>query len=100
MHYSTPKEALSKWYRRSSRINYSKLFCLLTENDFFRKDQIERFYNILEVNNLKGEFLTNHDYSGTKAKFIPNVPESGGNVAWRPNIIVSCLNWKFIVNSL
>ena len=28
MHYPDPKEALSKWYRRASRMNFKKLFFL------------------------------------------------------------------------
>lgn len=31
---------------------------------------------------------------------VPNVPTSGGNAAWRPEIIVSCLDWKKIINDL
>lgn len=99
MHYPNPEEALSKWYRRSKRINYSKLFCLLTENEFFKKEHAASFDTIIQSNSFNGRCLTVNKYK-SGGVHVPNVPTSGGNAAWRPEIIVSCLDWKKIINDL
>ena len=99
MHYPNPEEALSKWYRRSKRLNYSKVFCLLTENEFFKDEHIIRFNSIMKTNNSKGICLTVKKYK-TGGEYVPNIPTSGENAAWIPDIIVRCINWKKIINSL
>ena len=102
MHYPDPKEAISKWYRRTSRINYKKLFFLLTETEFMRQGQIRLFSEILENRGYFGVCLTMNDYNVFHSKYISSVPidEENGNAAWMPEIIISSLDWKKILNNL
>lgn len=99
MHYPNPEEALSKWYRRSKRLNYSKIFCLLTENEFFKDEHILEFDSIMKNQNCKGVCLTFNMYKHG-GRHVSNVPTNGGNAAWRPDIIVRCIDWKKIINNL
>lgn len=99
LHYPDPEEALGKWYRRSSRINYKKLFFLLTETELMKDGQLQHFSQIIEGGN-KGVCLTLNDYKIPHSLYVPNVPKDGSNAAWQPQIILSCLDWKTILNDL
>lgn len=48
MHYPDPKEALSKWHRRASRINFDKMFFLLTETELMKIEHINKFVELLD----------------------------------------------------
>ena len=101
LHYPDPNEALGKWYRRCSRINYKKLFFLLTETELMRDGHLQQFSSIIEKGN-RGVCLTEKDYEIPHTLYIANVPidVDNGNAAWKPKIIISSLNWKQIINSL
>lgn len=101
LHYPDPYEALGKWYRRCSRINYKKLFFLLTETELMRDGHLQQFSGIIENGN-NGVCLTMKDYSIPHTLYVANVPsdDDNGNAAWKPQIIISSLNWKQIINSL
>lgn len=101
LHYPDPDEALGKWYRRCSRINYKKLFFLLTETELMRDGHLQQFSGIIENGN-NGVCLTMKDYSIPHTLYVANVPsdDDNGNAAWKPQIIISSLNWKQIINSL
>ncbi|WP_051651907.1 DUF1919 domain-containing protein [Prevotella sp. P6B1] len=102
LHYHDPEEALSKWYRRASRINYNKLFFLLTETELMKQGHVQQFSETIEKKEYTGVCLTMNDYNVSHSKFIPNVPldEDNGNASWKPEIIISSLDWKNILNSL
>lgn len=103
MHYPDPDEALSKWYRRASRINYKKLFFLLTETELMKEGHIKVFSDIVEANiKYNGVCLTMNDYKLPHTLYVPNVPldESNGNTAWKPEIVISSFDWKKQLNSL
>ena len=103
MHYHKPEEALNKWYRRASRINYNKLFFLLTETELMEDEHLKQFSEIIEsYASNNGGCLTLTDYDYKHSLYVPNVPKDkkNGNAAWKPNIIISVLNWKKILNSL
>lgn len=99
LHYPDPDEALGKWYRRCSRINYKKLFFLLSETELMKGGHMQLFSQIIE-NGVKGVCLTLNDYKIPHTLYVPNVPKDGENAAWRPEIILSCLDWKTILNDL
>lgn len=101
LHYPNPNEALAKWYRRCARINYKKLFFLLTETELMREGHMLLFSNIIEKGN-NGVCLTLKDYGIPHTLYVANVPidVDNGNAAWMPHIVVSSLKWKQIINSL
>lgn len=99
LHYPDPNEALGKWYRRCSRINYKKLFFLLSETELMKDGHLQKFSQIVDEGH-KGVCLTLKDYKISHTLFVPNVPKDGGNAAWKPQIILSCLDWKTIINNL
>lgn len=102
LHYHDSEEALSKWYRRAARINYKKLFFLLTETELMKQGHVQQFSETIEKKGYAGVCLTMNDYKNNHAKFIPNIPldEDNGNASWKPEIIISSLDWKNILNSL
>lgn len=103
MHYHNPEEALSKWRRRASRMNFHKLFFLLTETELMTEENLRQFSDIIERKGKNnGICLTLRDYHLPHTLYVPNVPRDGnnGNAAWRPEIIISRINWKNIINNL
>ena len=107
MHYPDPKEALSKWYRRASRMNFNKLFFLLTETELAKEEHFTKFSQLigcktLNINDLGGVCLLLKDRKLPHTLYVPNVPkdETNGNAAWRPDIIINSLDWKKILNNL
>ena len=58
MHYPNPKEALTKWYRRASRINFKKMFFLLTETELMKIEHVYKFAKLLDSNQLPPLFFT------------------------------------------
>ena len=102
MHYPDPFEAIAKWKRRASRINYKKVFYLLTETELMEDGDLYRFVELMSSKQLKGVCLTMKDYQLPYTQYIPDVPKDtvSNNVSWTPNIIINSLNWKQIVNTL
>ena len=99
-HYSTPEIAADKWLRRSSRINYGKLFFLLTESETMRDEHLEIFSKFIDETGKKGVLLTNIDKNLPHVKYVPDVPRRNSVLMWKPEIVMSTLNWKRIINSL
>lgn len=105
LHYPDSEEALSKWYRRCSRINYNKLFFLMTETNLMKEGEKELFSSIIEEG-CRGVLLTMKEEKDAPpiphTHFVANVPNNleNGNAAWKPQIIISSLNWKQILNNL
>lgn len=94
MHYHDPNEALSKWYRRSSRMNFNKLFFLLTETELMKEGHPKHFSDLMEkLGKNNGVCLTMSNYHLPHTLFVPNVPkdEINGNAAWKPKIITSTI---------
>ena len=102
MHYPNPQEAVEKWKRRASRMNFNKLFFLLTETELMQNGDAERFSSIIKERQLNGVCLTLKNYHLPHTLFVPNVPEDeeNSNASWTPQIIVSTLDWKKILNNL
>ena len=107
MHYPDPEEALSKWYRRASRMNFKKLFFLLTETELTTEDHIKRFSNLiggklLNDSVIMGICMMRKDRNLDHTLYVPDIPkdETNGNAAWRPEIIINSVNWKKIFNEL
>ena len=103
MHYHNPEEALSKWYRRAARMNFSKLFFLLTENELMKEGHLRQFVDIIEhTGKNNGICLTLSDYHLPHTLYVPNVPKDlkNGNAALRPDIVVKAIDWKEIFNQL
>ena len=102
MHYPDPSEALKKWKRRSSRINFKKVFYLLTETELMNDDDLSSFVELMSSKQLNGVCLTLKDYQMPYTLFIPDVPKDKvtNNVSWTPNTIINSLDWKQIVNAL
>ena len=99
LHYPDSNEALGKWYRRCSRINYKKLFFLLSETELMKDGHLQKFSQIVEEGK-KGVCLTLKEYKMPHTIYVSNVPKDRGNAAWRPEIILSSLEWKTILNDL
>lgn len=99
LHYPDPDEALGKWYRRCSRINFKKMFFLLSETELMKDGHLQQFSSIIENGN-KGLCLTLTDYKIPHTLYVPNVPKDRGNAAWKPKIVLSSLDWKTVLNDL
>ncbi len=99
-HYPTKEVAEDKWKRRSSRINYQRMFFLLSESETMREEHVAAFNRILHNTNSKGALLTTKFKPKDNAHLIDSVPIIKGVPQWKPSIILSCLNWKKIINSL
>lgn len=48
MHYPDPQEAVDKWNRRASRMNFGKLFFLFTETALATDDNIAAFSKLID----------------------------------------------------
>ena len=46
LHYKTFEDAKIKWEERKKRINYDKIFVIMSDRDFFSEDLIEEFKKI------------------------------------------------------
>ena len=94
MHYHDPKEAVGKWKRRASRMNFNKVFFLLTETELMKEGDAERCSNFITEKRLKGVCLTLKDYHLPHTLYVPNVPEDeeNSNASWTPSIIISSLD--------
>lgn len=107
MHYPDPHEALAKWYRRASRMNFDKLFFLLTETELATEDHIGKFSKLLEAKKCKdgkdcGVCLMLNKRMLPHTLWVLDVPKvkKNGNAAWKPEIIINEVNWKRILNNL
>lgn len=99
-HYPTIEEAEEKWKRRCSRMNFKKLFFLLTESETMREEHLEEFSNIIKQSSIRGILLTKKDTTISNVKTIRNVPVEKGIIMWKPEIIINSINWKSILNKL
>ena len=103
MQYHNPAEALSKWYRRAARMNFNKLFFLLTETELMKGGHLRQFVDIIGQNGKNyGVCLTLSDYHLPHTLYVPDVPKDlkNGYAAWRPEIVVSSIDWKRTLNRL
>lgn len=103
MHYPDPEEALTKWNRRASRMNFNKLFFLLTETAISTEEQIAAFSRLIDARkSIGGICLMLKERRLPHTLYIPNVPhnESNGNAAWRPEIIINEIDWKKELNNI
>ena len=106
MHYPNPQEALNVWRRRTSRINFQKLFFLLTETTTVNLEQIKEFGRLLNANAntimKKGMCLTLSNYDIPHTTYVPNVPRNKANgfVYWEPEIVMKSIDWTKILNYL
>lgn len=103
MHYRNPEEALNKWYRRASRMNFNKLFFLFTETQIAKESHIRQFSETIKrIGEGNGVCLTMKDYRLPYTCYVPNVPinKTNGNAAWKPEIVISSINWKKELNRL
>lgn len=99
-HYPTMEEAEKKWIRRSRRINYNKIFFLLTESETMREEHILLFNMLISKGNRHGVMLTSRICQLPHIKTVLNVPVEKGILQWTPEIIISSLDWKTILNNL
>lgn len=99
MHYPDQKAAENIWYRRSHRISFENMFFLFTENESFSKQVISEF---LKINGKNKVCLTNKDYGIENESLIIDNRAAirGGNLAWTPQIVLSAINWKKVLNKL
>lgn len=102
MHYPDPIEAVNKWHRRASRMNFKKLFFLLTETELSDKEDIVYFSELMKRRPRGGICLVQEDMDLPYVQYVPNVPkdEDNGNASWHPKIIINTLDWKKILNNL
>ena len=99
-HYKTRQEAQHVWEKRCKRINYSKLFFLCTENEYFNVEHIKKFCEILDNTGASGICLTRRDYSLPHTQFVSYVGIEDGKVMWYPNVVIEPINWKKTLNNL
>lgn len=97
MHYKSENEALSKWRRRVERVNYDKLYFLLTENEFLNTQQLKTFCEIVHNNYNRGICLTRKKYND---KYTLFVAEMEHHDIWFDHNVINAANWKSIINSL
>lgn len=102
-HYKTIEEAYKKWNSRIKRLRYDKLIFLFVENEWTTETDRKLF---LESNVCGKKIFLRHTkkWMGEKIYeeelYVPNVPVCDGIAAWKPSIIMACLPWKKIINSL
>ena len=99
-HYPTREEAEEKWTRRSSRINYDKLIFLLTESETMRDEHVSIFENLIGQKQVPGILLTTQNITGAHTEHVDNVPLVNGVPQWMPEIILTSVDWKKVINSL
>jgi uncharacterized protein (DUF1919 family) len=99
MHYPDQKTAENMWYRRLQRINFENMLFLFTENESFSKSVILEY---LKINGQNKVCLTNTDYSIENESLIidKRAAVGGGNFSWTPQIVLSAINWKQVLNEL
>jgi uncharacterized protein (DUF1919 family) len=99
MHYPDQKTAENMWYRRLQRINFENMLFLFTENESFSKSVILEY---LKINGQNKLCLTNTDYSIENESLIidKRAAVGGGNFSWTPQIVLSAINWKQVLNEL
>lgn len=96
MHYKTQEEALSKWTRRSQRVNYDNLLAILFENETTTAEHLREF-DELEINHVEMVF---NKYDGLKfAHYNQNVADHSFH-HWKPQWVIETLDWKRIFNSI
>ena len=99
-HYPTKEEAEQKWIRRCSRMNFNKMFFLLTESETMREEHLIEFSKYIQDKGQKGMLLTIKDSGMLNVMTVPNVPVENNVIMWMPNIVVHTLDWKKILNNL
>ena len=99
-HYPTREESEEKWTRRSSRINYDKLIFLLTESETMRDEHVSIFENLIGQKQVPGILLTTQNITGAHTKHVDNVPLVNGVPQWKPEIILTSVDWKKVINAL
>lgn len=99
-HYPTKEVAEQKWIRRCSRMNFDKLFFLLTESETMREEHFKEFSDFIAHSSNQGILLTNKKVSINNVLTVPNVPIEDGIIMWLPEIIIKSLDWKRILNNL
>jgi len=101
MHYHSKEEAESKWKRRSHRINYNKLFFLLSETETMGDNHPKEFCEFLKSTGAHGILLTTKDTQLDHVKTIKNVPTTVDGVPqWIPDIVINSIEWKKTINHL
>lgn len=98
-HYSIEK-ANEIWCRRCKRINFDKLFFLLTESDTFRDEHIKLFEELLKREGQKGIIFTSYESDKSCAITVKNVPRENGVPMWYPSVVIKSIDWKKVLNSL
>ena len=100
MHYPDQKAAENMWYRRSQRINFENMFFLFTENESFSKQVIVEY---LKIKGKSKVCLTNKNYGiENELLILDNRADAigGSNLAWTPQIVLSAISWKKVLNEL
>lgn len=96
MHYSTDKEALTKWKRRSKRINYENMILMLLENESCTYEIIKEFCELPFPNKI---CLTYNDYDIPGTIYSQEVHDLEGH-PWKPEIVQSIIDWKAMLNEI
>lgn len=96
MHYSNEKEACEKWNRRCKRINYDNIIFMLTENEFCKKKDIEKFCDLTLENKLCFTY-NNWNIKGTIYSELVNRLDGH---PWKPKIILDIIDWKNYLNKI
>ena len=99
-HYPTRYEAEKKWVRRCSRMNFDRVFFLLTESETMRDEHIIQFSDFIRLSKNKGTLLTVKKVNLPNILTVQNVPIENGVILWHPKIIINTLDWKKILNNL
>lgn len=84
-------------------LTIANFFFLLTETELMKDGYVKQFSDsIASYGKYNGICLTISEYNLSHTLFVPNVPkdENNGNAAWRPEIILSSVDWKTILNNL
>lgn len=96
MHYPTPEEALSKWNRRCKRVNYDNMIMMLLENETCTYEIIREFCELPFQNKI---CLTYNQYDIPGTVYSQEVHDLQDH-PWRPEIVLSIVDWKNILNSI
>lgn len=99
-HYHSQYEAEQKWVRRCSRMNFDKVFFLLTESETMRDEHLLQFSDYIRLSKRKGVLLTVKNVNIPNVLTVQNVPIENGTIQWYPKIIINTLDWKSIINTL
>ena len=65
-----------------------------------RDEHVSIFENLIGQKQVPGILLTTQNITGAHTKHVDNVPLVNGVPQWKPEIILTSVDWKKVINAL